>query len=135
MLGFGDKHAHSIDPTVLPVFVHALQSVEAFELAGKVWENNGRYLMADPANNKEMMRFTFSQPPCVAWLQRDKGRTDTFELILLWDITEVNKEPITEVYTISALAGQPVGDDTRAKDLLSAILTSPSIVAVGEQKQ
>lgn len=135
MLGFGDKREHSVDPTTLPVFVHSLQSAEAFTLAQKVWENNGRYLMADPANNKEMLRFIFSQPPCVVWLQRDRGRTDTFELILLWDVTEDKKEPVTEIYTIAALAGVAVGDDSRAKNLLSAILASPSIVPAGVQKR
>jgi len=132
MLGFGDKH-HSVDPTILPIFVHSVQSAEAFDLAQKVWENNGRYVMLDPANKKELMRFVFSQPACVVWLQRDKDRTDTFELILMWDENS-RKQDITEVYVIAALAGRAIGDDARAKSLLSAILASPAIVPVNPNK-
>jgi hypothetical protein len=132
MLGFGEKH-HSVDPTILPIFVHSVQSAEAFDLARKVWENNRRYVMLDPANKKELMRFVFSQPACVVWLQRDKDRTDTFELILMWDENS-QKQDITEVYVIAALAGRAVGDDTRAKSLLSAILASPAIVPVNPDK-
>lgn len=132
MLGFGEKH-HVIDPTILPIFVHSLQSAEAFSLAQKVWDNNGRYVMLDPANKKELMRFVFSQPACVVWLQRDQGRSDTFELILMWDENS-QKQEITEVYVIAALAGVAIGDDTRAKGLLNAILTSPAIVPVNPNK-
>jgi len=128
MLGFGDKH-HSIDPTTLPIFVHALQSAEAFDLAQKVWENNGRYVILDQSNHKELLRFVFADPACVVWLERDQGRTDTFELILLWD-SEGKKEDVTEVYVLSALAGVAIGDDSRVKSLLGAILASPSIVPV-----
>lgn len=129
MLGFGDKHAHSVDPTTLPIFVHALQSAEAFGLAQKVWENNARYMMLDAPNRKELMRFVFSDPTCVVWLLRDQGRTDTFELILMWD-AEGKKEDVTEVYVLATAAGPPVGDDARVKNLLSAILASPAIVPV-----
>jgi hypothetical protein len=129
MLGFGDKKTHTIDPTVLPIFVHSIQSADAFTLAQKVWENNARYVILDTANNKELMRFVFSQPACVVWLERDKDRTDSFELVLMWD-AEGNKQDVSEVYVISALAGRMVGDDSRAKSLLNAILASPAIVPV-----
>ncbi len=131
MLGFGDNKHHSVDPTTLPIFVHALQSAEAFDLVQKVWGNNSRYVMTDSSNRKELMRFAFSQPACVVWLQRDQGRTDTFELILLWD-EKGDKQDVSEVYVISALAGMAVGDDSRVKNLLNAILTSPSIMPVNQ---
>lgn len=121
---FGHK---KIDTSKLPVFVHALQSADAFMLAEKVWEVNAKSLRPDPGNDKEFMRFSFSNPACTVWLQRDKDRSDTFELILVW---EVEKESLTEVYVISALASQKIGDDKRAKDLLDAILTAPSVVPV-----
>jgi hypothetical protein len=124
MLGFGEKH-HSVDPTTLPIFVHALQSAEAFDLVQKVWENNSRYVMTDSSNRKELMRFAFSQPACVV--------SDTFELILLWD-EKGDKQDVSEVYVISALAGMTVGDDSRVKNLLNAILTSPSIMPVNANK-
>jgi hypothetical protein len=132
MLGFGDKQEH-IDPTKLPVFVHSIQSADAFMLAQKVWENNGRYVIADPTNRKELMRFVFSQPTCIVWLQRDQDRSDTFELVLMWEGKE-KEENVTEVYVIAALAGQTIGDDSRAKSLLSAILASPAIVPVNQQQ-
>jgi hypothetical protein len=129
MLGFGDKQGHSVDPTTLPIFVHAIQSASAFELAQKVWENNRRYLVKDPSNNKDLMRFVFSQPACVVWLGRDQGREDTFELILMWD-SAGDRQDVTEVYVISTSGDKPVGDDKRASDLLNAILSSPAIVPV-----
>ena len=134
MLGFGDKHTHSVDPTTLPIFVHALQSKEAFDVAQKVWENNSRYIMLDAANRKELLRFVFNEPACVVWLERDQGRQDTFELVLLWEPAEAKKEGVSEVYVISAQSTQPVGDDARAKSLLSAILSSPAIVPVNQNK-
>lgn len=130
MLGFGDKHAHSVDPTTLPIFVHVIQSSEAFDLAQKVWKNNESHAVQDAANRKELLRFVFSQPACVVWLEHDQGRSDTFELILMWDKVEGAKEGVTEVYVIAAAGDTPVGDDSRAKGLLNAILTSPSIVPV-----
>jgi hypothetical protein len=130
MLGFGEKHGNGLDPTTLPIFVHALQSKEAFDLAGKVWENNGRYVMLDNGNRKELLRFVFNDPPCVVWLGRDQGRQDTYELILLWGENGDKKQTVTEVYILTAQSAAPVGDDARVKSLLSAILTSPSIVPV-----
>lgn len=127
MLGFGDRQGR-IDPTKLPVFVHAIQSADAFTLASKVWENNGRYVILDPTNNKELMRFVFSQPTCVVWLQRDKDRIDTYELVLMWE-GKAKEANVTEVYVLSS-GGAPVGDDSRVKNLLSAILASPAIVPV-----
>jgi hypothetical protein len=113
--------------------VHALQSKEAFELAQGVWQNNGRYVMLDATNHKELLRFVFNEPTCVVWLERDQGRQDTFELILLWE-GEEKKEGVSEVYVLSAPSGASVGDDARAKSLLSAILSSPAIVPVNPSK-
>jgi len=131
MLGFGDKHTH-VDPTTLPIFVHSVQSKEAFELAQKVWENNLRYVMLDAANHKELMRFAFNDPACVVWLERDQARLDSFELVLLWD-AEGKKENVSEVYVLASQTTEAVvGDDARVKSLLSAVLTSPAIVPVNK---
>lgn len=119
------------DTDTLPIFVHAIQSAEAFALAQKVWQTNAHALRVDAANQKELMRFSFTQPACVVWLQRDQGRSDTFELILMWD--SPGEAVLTEVYVVSALAGMLVGDDTRAKELLNAILTMPSVVPADKQ--
>jgi hypothetical protein len=134
MLGFGDKHDNGIDPTTLPIFVHALQSGEAFDLARKVWDNNGRYVMLDAGNHKELLRFLFNDPACVVWLERDQGRQDTFELILIWGKSEDKQQGVSEVYVIAPQTTAPIGDDMRAKSLLSAILTSPSIVPVNTDR-
>jgi len=134
MLGFGEKHGHGIDPTTLPIFVHALQSKEAFDLAGKVWDNNGRYVMLDTGNRKELLRFVFNDPACVVWLGRDQGRQDTYELILIWGESDDKKPGVSEVYLLTPQTAAPVGDDARAKSLLSAILTSPSIVPVNPDR-
>ncbi len=132
MLGFGDKTSH-IDPTKLPVFVHALQSVESFDLARKVWDNNSRYIALDVSNRKELMRFMFSQPTCIVWLQRDQGRTDSYELVLMWE-GKSREEDVTEVFVIALPTATPVGDDTRVKSLLGAMMASPAIVPVNQRR-
>ncbi|HEX8762788.1 MAG TPA: hypothetical protein VF733_03435 [Candidatus Saccharimonadales bacterium] len=131
MLGFGDKHEHSVDPTTLPIFVHAVQSVEAFGLAEKVWQANGRYVMLDADNRKELLRFVFNDPKCVVWLERDQGRQDTYELILLWD-AKGKEVDVSEVYVISNV-GSPAGDDSRLKSLLATVLASPALVPASRQ--
>ena len=114
----------------LPIFVHSLQSAVAFDLAQKVWQVNIGIMRSDVANGKEFERFVFSNPECVAWLQRDIGRTDTFELILVWSKKDVG---LTEVYSISAIANAALGDDTRARQLLEKMLVTPATVPVNQQ--
>ncbi len=126
MFGF---HRHDDDEGKLPIFVHSIQSAEAFALAGKVWEANAAIQRIDPANNKEFERFHFTNPDCIVWLQRDRGRTDTFELILIWDKKEVG---ISEVYTIATQSGAHLGDDSRARELLEKMLITPATVPVNQ---
>jgi hypothetical protein len=128
MLGFGDKQ-HTVDPTTLPIFVHTLQSNDAFALAQKVWESNSRYIMVDAPNHKELLRFVFNEPSCVVWLGHDQGRSDSFEMVLMWD-AKGDKQDVSEVYVLTPQATVPLGDDSRVKDLLSTILSSPSVVPV-----
>ena len=130
MFGLHAKPTANDQTATLPIFVHALQSQEAFALAQNVWTNHARYVLVDGVNNKELLRFVFENPHCVVWLERDQGRQDTFELVLVWD-HETVKEVVSEVYVLS-LQSTPhvIGDDTRVKSLLQAILTTPSIVAV-----
>ena len=122
---FGPTKQH-IDPTKLPIFVHAVQSADAFALCQKVWQANKRTMLVDSTNRKEFLHFVFSNPACVVWMQRDLHRSDTFELILMW---EGKKDDITEVYVLSA-SGPAAGDDTRVKSLLTAILSMPAVVPV-----
>lgn len=129
MLGLGDKEGH-IDPTKLSVFVHDIKDGETYGMTQKVWDNNARYVVVDQTNHKELMRFMFSNPTCVVWLQRDQGRSDTYEMVLIWE-GKSREDTVTEVYVISAPADSaPIGDTARAKSLLSAMLASPSIVPV-----
>lgn len=134
MLGFGDKHGNHVDPTKLPIFVHSLQNNDTLALTQKVWEANNRYLLLDPANKKELLRFVFADPACVIWLQRDQGRTDTYEFILLWDAVG-DKEQITEVYVISAASSQPLGDVERVTSLLQTVLSSAATVPVNQPRE
>jgi hypothetical protein len=113
----------------LPLFIHAVQSANAFALAQKVWDTNARTLQQDAANRKEYMFFTFAQPSCLVWLQRDQGRTDTFELVLMWDTAT---DDVAEIYVISVSASGAVGDDSRVCSLLSAILSMPAVVPLGQ---
>lgn len=114
-----------------PVLVHSVQSSEAFDLAQQVWQNNSRGLLLDSPAGKEFVRLSFSNPDCTVWLQRDQGRTDTFELILSW---HGEKQGITEIYVLSVPASSAQGDDTRVKSLLSSILSSPAIVPINPTK-
>jgi hypothetical protein len=127
MLGFGDKN-QAIDPATVPVLLHVLHNTEAYMLADKIWQTNSRNLLLDATNHKEILRFVFTNPACVAWLQRDQGRTDTYELILQW--TNSSAPAITEVYVLGS--AEPTGDATRALGLLKAMLASPATVPVHE---
>jgi hypothetical protein len=121
------------DQATLPIFVHALQSQEGFALAQNVWTNHARYILIDSVNGKELLRFVFDNPSCVVWLERDRGRQDTFEMVFMWG-GEAGKDPVSEVYVITPQStALVVGDDNRVKSLLRAILTTPSIVPVTGQ--
>lgn len=126
MLGFGDK-GHQVDPTKLPIILHVLQNTEAFALADKIWQANIRNILIDAPNRKDLLRFVFTNPACVAWLQRDQDRSDSFELILMWDNEKT--DDITEVYVIGNNP-TPVGNASRAVQLLQAMLASPATVPV-----
>lgn len=127
---FGSTRPH-IDPTKLPIFVHSIESEDAFGLCRKVWEANKRNVLTDSTNRKDFLHFVFTNPACVVWMQRDMNRGDTFELILMW---EGKKEDITEVYVVSSREGTPLGDDSRVKSLLTAILSMPAVVPVSGAK-
>ncbi len=127
MFGSSSKQ-HDIKEDVLTVQVHTVSSPDAFKMAQKIWGENSRLLRADANNGKEYLHFAYASPKCVVWLQRDQGRTDAFELVVLWE--EGGQH---EVYVITA--STPVtNNDKRAQELLHSILTIPSIVPSGENK-
>ena len=122
MFGKGEEKKE-VDAGHLSLLVHAVSSDDAFGLVEKIWQENARYVRVDQGSGKELLRFVFSKPACIVWLQRDQGRTDAYELVLLWE------EDVTEVYVLDkAQNGQKVGDDSRAQVLLNAILSLPSTV-------
>lgn len=123
---FGQGKQTHIDSKKLSVFVHDVRVTETHDLCQKVWETNARNIVQDQANKKDLLRFVFSNPTCIVWLQRDIGQTDSSEMVLLWD--DAAGEPITEVYVVSKPESEPRGDSTRATQLLNAILSSPATV-------
>lgn len=128
---FGLNKVNLLDDN-LSVFVHVVASNDAFTMAQKLWTENVRLLHTDPANNKEFLRFTYAQPACNAWLQRDQGREGILELVVQWKA----KESPSEVYVITPqLTGAGKGgNDERANAMLQAMLTTPSVVPAGSSK-
>jgi hypothetical protein len=112
---------HKNETVKLGVQVYALSSEEAFGLAQKIWDENARTMRLEERTRKEFLRFGYANPKCVVWLQRDQGRTDTFELIVGWFHDKSH-----EVFTITS--GQPTGNVERAKAILTSMLTTPSVV-------
>ena len=106
----------------LSVQVHVVGSAPAYALAEKIWAENQRTLLRDPATNKEFLHFAYANPKCVVWLQRDPGRHQLFELIVRWEVDDIH-----EVYVVLNTP-QPDGDDRRAQQLLHSVLSTPSIV-------
>ncbi len=121
---FGSRKQSQIDPTKLPVFVHSIQNTEVFGLVQKIWQTNERSIVQDQSNHKDLLRFVFSNPDCVTWLQRDIGRTDSTEIVLIW----AGEQSVTEVYVLSEAVGSDKGDSSRIAQLLHSILSDPSTV-------
>jgi len=120
MLGLGKK-----DPSAekLSVQVHVVVGSEVFSLAFKLWSENYRTSQVDRQDGKEFLHFGYANPKCVAWLQRDIGREDLFELIVRWESTGMH-----EVHVVSNGGAQPVGNEERTKALLNSMLITPSVV-------
>lgn len=105
----------------LSVQVHAVVGEEAFKLATKIWDENIRTVHLDQRSNKEFLRFAYANPKCVVWLQHDRGRADTLELIVRWEADKTH-----EVFVLSR--GQQAGSQERAVAVLTSMLTTPSVV-------
>jgi len=115
-------HKQPTQQDKLAVLVHAVTSNEAFKMVQKIWAENARSLQGDNAAHKEILHFAYATPKCTVWLQRDMGRTDTFELIIRWE-----EQGEHEVYVLTSGAAT-TGNDQRLIELLHQILTLPSIV-------
>ena len=120
MLGLNKKDPEADN---LSVQVHVVVGSEVFGLAFKLWSENYRTAKQDRPSGKEFLHFGYANPKCVAWLQRDIGREDLFELIIRWESTGMH-----EVHVISNGGAQAVGNDRRTKELLNSMLITPSVV-------
>jgi hypothetical protein len=109
----------------LRVQVHVVGSTQVFQLVEKIWSENQRTLRTDRTTGKEFLHFAYANPKCVVWLQRDAGRHQVFELVVHWEADNIN-----EVYVVLNTP-QPDGDDTRLRQLLNSVLSTPSIVLSG----
>jgi len=116
-------HKKSQDDT-LPVTVQVVRSADAYNEAGKLWNNNSRGVVVDSATKKEVLHFSLVQPKTVMWVQRDVGRTDAIELIISW---QDDHSVIAEVFVI--LPGpDKAGDDTYVRRVLEGLMTTASTV-------
>jgi hypothetical protein len=111
----------------LTVQVHVAGSHEAWQLAQKIWNENQRNLRSDSSTGKDFLHFAYANPKCVVWLQRDRNHQTFMELVVRWE-----HDGLHEVFVLYN-TGEPEGDDTRAKQLLNSVLSTPSIVPSGGQ--
>lgn len=116
------------DADRLMVQVHAVGSAQAFTLAEKIWAENQRTLLRDPATGKDFLHFAYANPKCVVWLQRDPGRYQIYELVVRWESSGIH-----EVYVLQNTP-KTEGSDTRALQLLNSVLSTPSIVLSNNQR-
>lgn len=105
----------------LSVQVHVVAGDEIFKMAQKLWNDNARAIRLDEPTGKEYLHFGYQNPKCVVWFQRDHGRTDIFEVIVRWE-----EDKTHEILIVTA--GQPLGNATRAQEILNKMLTTPSVV-------
>jgi hypothetical protein len=130
MLGFGHDDKQQTDR--LPVLVEIIQNRDTFVLAQKVWDVNARYARRGAANHKEFLRFGMMESKQAVWLERDAGRKDAFELILTW---WDNGKQFADIYALIPSVGAGTsGDDTYAKQVLEALLTTPATLPVDKEE-
>jgi hypothetical protein len=115
----------------LPVLVNIIQDAETFGLVQKLWVNNERNIRESQGNHKEFLRFGLVGSKQAVWLERDMGRSDASELVLTW--AEEGKN-FYDVYAITpGLNGVSSGDNSYAKEILTALLTTPATLPVEQQ--
>lgn len=125
---FGSKAKESDS---LPVLVNVIQDAETFNLIQRVWETNVRNVRQSAANHKEFLRFGMVQTKQAVWLERDIGRTDAYELILTW--AEEGKKYFDVYALMTSQPGVSSGDSSYAKQILTALLTTPATLSVEQQ--
>lgn len=128
MLGFNSTK----NDVSLPVLVNVIQDGETFDLVQKLWTNNERNIRQSLANHKEFLRFSLVDSKQAVWLERDMGRSDASELILTW--LEEGKNYFDVYAIVPSSTGVTSGDNSYAKEILIALLTTPATLPV-EQKE
>lgn len=126
MLGLGKSNDSNKDS--LPILVNTIQDLETFSLVQKLWDANSHNVRIGSKNNKEYMRFGLVGSKQAVWLERNQGRKDSFEMILVWE--EKNEKLY---YVFSIVPSQPgisSGDSSYAKQILNTLLSTPATLPV-----
>jgi hypothetical protein len=128
---FGMANRKSQDDR-LPVMVQVVQDAKSFAMAQKLWNENTRAQRFEPTTGKEFLRFGLVQAGQAVWFERDKGREDSFEIILTWN-QDGNRFADIYVVTPSSTLGSS-GDAAYVNKVLDALLTTPATLPIDKQQ-
>lgn len=129
MFGISTKRNQQDDR--LPVMVQVVQDTQSFAMAQKLWAENTRAMRFEPTTGKEFLRFGLVQAGQAVWFERDKGREDSFEIILTWHEDGARFADIYVVTPSSTLGSS--GDAAYVNKVLDALLTTPATLPVDKQ--
>lgn len=129
MFGLNSKRDQQDDR--LPVMVQVVQDTQSFAMAQKLWLENTRAMRFEPTTGKEFLRFGLVQAGQAVWFERDKGREDSFEIILTWHESGARFADIYVVTPSSTLGSS--GDAAYVNKVLDALLTTPATLPVDKQ--
>lgn len=129
MFGLSSKRSQQDDR--LPVMVQVVQDAQSFAMAQKLWTENTRAMRFEPTTGKEFLRFGLVQAGQAVWFERDKGREDSFEIILTWHESGARFADIYVITPSSTLGSS--GDAAYVNKVLDALLTTPATLPVDKQ--
>lgn len=129
MFGISSKRNQQDDR--LPVMVQVVQDSNSFAMAQKLWVENTRAMRFEPTTGKEFLRFGLVQAGQAVWFERDKGREDSFEIILTWHESGSRFADIYVITPSSTLGSS--GDAAYVNKVLDALLTTPATLPVDKQ--
>ena len=129
MFGLSSKRSQQDDR--LPVMVQVVQDAQSFAMAQKLWTENTRAMRFEPTTGKEFLRFGLVQAGQAVWFERDKGREDSFEIILTWHESGARFADIYVITPSSTLGSS--GDAAYVNKVLDALLTTHATLPVDKQ--
>ena len=129
MFGLSSKRSQQDDR--LPVMVQVVQDAQSFAMAQKLWTENTRAMRFEPTTGKEFLRFGLVQAGQAVWFEHDKGREDSFEIILTWHESGARFADIYVITPSSTLGSS--GDAAYVNKVLDALLTTPATLPVDKQ--